>query len=89
MAKTDTKGLSTDMPLSLVETVDQLSASLEPLPAQVVKKALAEGITSEYKRSLLTREALEDVEAGRVINQQCVMTWVESLSTNQPIVAPS
>lgn len=36
----------------------------------------------------LTREALEDVDASRVIDHQAVQAWVESLSTDEPLSLP-
>ncbi|MGD8221689.1 hypothetical protein [Pseudomonas thivervalensis] len=36
-------------------------------------------IKIQEKRSRLTREALADVDAGRVIDHQAVQVWVESL----------
>jgi len=36
----------------------------------------------------LTREALADVDAGRVIDQQTVQAWAESLGTDQPLPVP-
>lgn len=42
----------------------------------------------QAERSRLTREALADVEAGRVIDQQAVQGWAESLSTDTPLPVP-
>jgi hypothetical protein len=41
----------------------------------------------EYDR--LTHEALADVKAGRMIDQQAVQSWAESLDSNNPLPAPS
>lgn len=49
----------------------------------------AEGApTTLAERSRLTREALADVDAGRVIDHQAVQAWAESLSTNAPLAVP-
>lgn len=40
---------------------------------------LVEKIDQEEVRSRLTREALEDVDAGRVIDHQAVQAWADSL----------
>lgn len=45
-------------------------------------------IAQEEERDRLTREALVDVDVGRVIDQQAVQAWVESLDTDQPLPLP-
>lgn len=44
---------------------------------------------SEEERSRLTREALADVDAGRVIDHQSVQAWADSLSADTPLPVPS
>nr|WP_318293767.1 hypothetical protein [Pseudomonas capsici] len=36
----------------------------------------------------LTRAALADVDAGRVIDHQAVQAWADSLSANAPLPVP-
>jgi len=88
MAHTDTKVLTAHVPLPLAEKVDQLAARLERSRGWVVKQALAAWIDQEEERSRLTREALADVDAGRVIDHQAVQAWADSLSTAQPLPVP-
>lgn len=45
-------------------------------------------MTQANTKILLTREALADVDAGRVIDHQAVQAWAESLNTNQPLPRP-
>lgn len=40
------------------------------------------------ERSRLTRVALADVDAGRVVDHQAVRAWVDSLSTDTPLPVP-
>lgn len=35
-----------------------------------------------------TQEALADVDAGRVIDQQTVQAWADSLSSDTPLLVP-
>lgn len=44
---------------------------------------LAEKVDQEEERSCLTREALADVDAGRVIDHQAVQAWTDSLGAGQ------
>ncbi len=88
MAHTETKVLTAHVPLSLAEKVDQLAARLERSRGWFVKQALAAWIDQEEERSRLTREALADVDAGRVIDHQAVQAWADSLSTDQALPLP-
>ena len=88
MVHTDTKVLTAHVPLPLAEKVDQLATRLERSRGWIVKQALAAWIDQENERSRLTREALEDVSAGRVIDHQSVQAWADSLNTDQPLPAP-
>ena len=88
MAQTDTKVLTAHVPLPLADKVDQLAARLDRSRGWVVKQALTAWIEQEEERSRLTREALADVDAGRVIDQQTVQAWAESLGTDQPLPVP-
>lgn len=88
MAHADTKVLTAHVPLPLAEKVDQFAARLERSRGWIVKQALAAWIEQEEERSRLTREALADVDAGRVIDHQAVQAWADSLGTAQPLQVP-
>jgi len=53
-----------------------------------MKQALAAWIDQEEERSRLTREALADVDVGRVIDHQAVQAWANSLGTESPLPVP-
>jgi predicted transcriptional regulator len=88
MAHAATKVLTAHIPLPLAEKVDQVAARLERSRGWIVKQALSAWIDQEEERSRLTREALDDVDAGRVIDHQAVQAWAESLSTANPLPVP-
>lgn len=88
MAQTDTKVLTAHVPLPLAEKVDQLAAKLERSRGWIVKQALAAWVDREEERGRLTREALADVDAGRVIDHQAVQAWADSLSSDKPLPVP-
>jgi len=83
-----TKVLTTHVPLSLAEKVDQVAARLERSRGWIVKQALTAWIDQEEERRRLTLEALADVDAGHVIDHQAVQAWAESLSTPKPLPVP-
>ncbi len=88
MAQTDTKVLTAHVPLLLAEKVDQLAARLERSRGWIVKQALTAWIDQEEERSRLTREALADVDAGKLIDHQAVQAWADSLGTANPLPVP-
>lgn len=88
MSHVATKVLTAHIPLSLAEKVDQLAARLERSKGWVVKQALAAWIDQEEEKTRLTKQALDDVDAGRVVDHQAVQAWAESLSTSNPLPVP-
>jgi predicted transcriptional regulator len=88
MSQAETKILTAHVPLSLADRVDQLAARLERSQGWVIKQALTDWVDQEEERSRLTREALADVDAGRVIDHQTIQEWADSLDTDNPLPAP-
>jgi predicted transcriptional regulator len=88
MAQTETKVLTAHVPLPLAEKVDQMAARLERSRGWIMKQALSAWLDQEDERERLTREALADVDAGRVINHQAVQAWADSLGTDEPLPVP-
>jgi predicted transcriptional regulator len=88
MAQAETKVLTAHIPLPLAEKVDQIASRLERSRGWIMKQALSAWIDQEEERNRLTREALADVEAGRIIDHQAVQAWADSLSTDDPLPVP-
>lgn len=88
MAKTETRVLTAHIPVPLAEKVDQLAERLERSRGWIMKQALSAWISQEEERDRLTREALTDVDMGRVIDHQAVQSWAESLDTDDPLPLP-
>ena len=88
MGQTATKVFTAHVPLGLAERVDQLASRLERSRGWVLKQALTAWVDQEEERNRLTREALADVDVGRVVDQQAVKSWADSLSTEQPLPIP-
>ena len=81
----ETKVLTAHIPRPLAEKVDQIAARLERSRGWIVKQALMAWVELEEERSRLTREALADVDAGRVIDHQAVQRWADSLDKDEPL----
>lgn len=75
-----TRSITAHVPVELAERVDEVVERLGRSESWVVNQALTAWIDQEEKRSRLTREALGDVDAGRVIEDQTIQAWAESLS---------
>ena len=88
MAQTKTKVLTAHIPIVMAEKVDHMAKRLERSRGWIMKQALSAWIDQEEERSRLTREALNDVDAGRVIDHQSVQTWAESLDSENPLDVP-
>ena len=88
MSATDTKVLTAHVPLPLLEKVDEIAARLERSRGWIVKQALSAWLGQEEERNRLTREAMADVDTGRVIDHQAVQAWAESLTTKRPRTVP-
>ncbi|MES3022990.1 MAG: ribbon-helix-helix domain-containing protein [Pseudomonadota bacterium] len=89
MATSETKVLSTHVPLPLADKVDQIAARLERSREWIVRQALSAWVDQEEERSRLTQEAMADVDAGRVIDHQAVQAWADSLIGDSPLPAPN
>jgi len=88
MAQANTKVLTAHIPLQMADKVDQMAERLERSRGWIMKQALSAWIDQEEERSRLTREALADVEAGRVIDHQSVQAWADSLDSDNPMDVP-
>ncbi len=84
----ETRVITAHVPVQLAERVDQMAAHLGRSTDWILKQALVTWIDQEEERGRLTRAALADVDAGRVIDHQAVQAWADSLSTNTPLPVP-
>ncbi|TBU94681.1 CopG family ribbon-helix-helix protein [Phytopseudomonas dryadis] len=87
-APAKTRSVTAHVPVQLADQIDLMAERLERSKNWIVRQALVAWIEQEEERSRLTREALADVDAGRVIDHQAVQAWADSLSTDTPLPAP-
>ncbi len=88
MAQTETRVLTAHVPLSLADKVDLIAERLDRSRGWVMKQALSAWVYQEEERERLTREALADVDAGHVVNDEAVRLWADSLGTDNPLPVP-
>ena len=88
MASPTTRVVTLEIPTSLVDEIDQMADRLKTSPDEIMHQALSAWIEREEERAQLTREALEDVDAGHVIHHQAVQSWADGLNTDNPQPIP-
>jgi predicted transcriptional regulator len=86
---TDTKVLTAHVPIRLAERVEAMASRLERSRGWVMKQALAAWVDQEEERHQMTLEALEDVDAGRVIDHHAIQAWADCLGTDAPLPSPT
>ena len=77
------------MPIGLAQKVDEVAIRLERSRGWVVKQALTAWVDQEEERHRMTLQALDDVDAGRVIDHDAVRAWADSLATERPLPPPT
>ncbi|EEJ3862235.1 TPA: ribbon-helix-helix protein, CopG family [Salmonella enterica] len=88
IAQAETRVLTAHIPLQMADRVDEMAERLERSRGWIMRQALSAWLAQEDERDRLTREALAEVEAGQVIDNQSVQAWAESLDTEQPLPVP-
>lgn len=83
-----TRVVTAHVPIELADKVEQMAQRLDRSRGWILKQALSAWVSLEEERERLTREALADVDAGRVIDHQAVQAWADSLTTGQPLPLP-
>ena len=72
--------MTAHVPGPLAREVDRLAERLDRPRGWLIKEALARYVELESKRRALTLEALEDVDAGRVVEHDAVEAWAAKLA---------
>lgn len=84
-----TKVLTAHVPPDLAERVDRIATRMERPRGWIVNQALAAWIDQEEERYRLTVEGLADVDAGRIIDDEAVQAWADSLGTDAKLPPPA
>ena len=75
----------------LQEPLEQVASELRRPKAWVINEALAAYFERENQQQRMYRETLEglaDVEAGRLIDGEQVMAWIESWGSDKELPPP-
>ncbi|GGA50880.1 CopG family transcriptional regulator [Sphingomonas psychrolutea] len=84
-----TRVMTAHIPLDLAAKVDAAASRIDRSRGWVVKQALVAWVDQEDERHRMTLEALADVDAGRIISDEAMETWADSLSSDTPLPRPT
>jgi len=82
---------SVRMPEELIERLEKTAAQLRRSKGWVINDAVREYVDREERKARRleeTREALADVEAGRLVDGQRVTEWLQSWGTTAELEPP-
>jgi predicted transcriptional regulator len=89
MSAIATRVITAHLPSPLADKIDLVAEQLERSRGWIVKQALTLWLSQEEERERLTREAMADVDAGRLIEHADMQAWAQSLSSGQALPLPS
>ncbi|HEX5326779.1 MAG TPA: CopG family transcriptional regulator [Acetobacteraceae bacterium] len=81
----DTKVVTAEVSRDLAERVKQLAHSMDRSEGSIVQEALVSWVEIEQERHRLTREAMADIDAGRVVDHAVIQAWADSLGSDHPL----
>jgi predicted transcriptional regulator len=84
----ETRLIAAEVPNEIADRVEQLAEQRGRTPASVIEEALSCWIDQEDESARMTLEALAEVDAGLVVDDEDVRAWVESLGTENPLPMP-
>ena len=74
-----TRVVTAHIPDALAKKIDLYAERLDRPRGWIVKQALEQYVLLEERRDRLTREALADMRAGRLVEHATIDTWAKSL----------
>ncbi len=83
-----TRVVTSHLPEELAEKLDHYAARQDRSRGWIVRRAVSDWIAREEDRDAMTREALADVAAGRVVPHEEVVEWALSLGTENELPRP-
>lgn len=73
----------------LIAKVDAIAARHDRPRGWAVKQALTDWVALEEERHQMIQEALDDVDAGRLVPHETVSLWLDSLGSDTPLPRPA
>lgn len=73
----------------LIAKVDAIAARHDRPRGWAVKQALTDWVALEEERHQMIQEALDDVDAGRLVPHETVSLWLDRLGSDTPLPRPA
>lgn len=74
-----TRVVTSHLPAELAEKLDGLAERLDRPKGWIVKEAIASYVALEDERRRMTQEALDDVDANRLLDHEAIEAWAATL----------
>lgn len=84
-----TRSITIEIPVPLAKQLEETAASLKRPLEQLVCEAVESWLQREIGHDRLTREGMDDVDAGRTVSHDDVLAWVEQLEDGLSTPLPS
>lgn len=83
------KAITVTIPDEMAEQVDRLAERLDRPRAWIVEHALSEFVALEEKRHRMTLDGLADADAGKLVEHDDVVAWLDTWGTDHEQPPPS
>ena len=84
----ESRTVTAQLPNALIARVDDIIGSMDRSRSWAVKQALVEWVENEERRHRMTLDGLADVEAGRVVGDGEVSTWIAGIAEGKALARP-
>lgn len=74
----ETRVISAHVPVDMAQQLDEAAIRMDRPKGWIVKQAIASWLELEEKRYQMTLEGLADVDAGRVISHEDMVSWART-----------
>lgn len=88
-SRVESRVMTAHVPVEMAEKIDELAERLDRSRGWIIKQALANWIADEEERRRLIQEALDEVDAGRLIDNDVVMAWIDSFDSDNQLPDPT
>jgi predicted transcriptional regulator len=82
------KTVTAQLPVDLVDRMDDMAARLDRSKQWIVRKAVVAYMARAERESQMIQEGLDDVDAGRLVSMEAMERWADSLGTDQELPLP-
>ena len=76
MLKPEGRVVTANLPMNLVERMDEVAGRMERSKSWIIKQAVMEWLADEERRHQLTLEAMRDIDEGRVLSHEELLEYV-------------